>query len=311
MITTCGLTKSFGSFQALQGIDLNVREGEIYGFLGHNGAGKSTTMNILAGLSQPSSGSCHINGWDLGKVTHPGDLHIGYLPEEPRFYPWMTGKETLEYLGSHWKKGPVSHRVQEMLQWVGLHKAAARRVGGYSRGMRQRLGMAAALFYDYNLILLDEPSSALDPEGRSDVLNLILDLKKRGKTVFLSTHILSDAERVCDRVGILVQGKMMLEKSLDTLIEENVTSVFDLEVPAETIPNDLIQKISSLPGIIHVEINGDRISISVQDPDRDAGTILGFAAEERLKVISFHLRRASLEDIFLEEVSKNGLENHR
>lgn len=196
MITISGLTKKFGAFEALQGIDLHVNKGEIYGFLGQNGAGKTTTMNILAGLSRPTAGTCQVNGWDLAKVTHPGDLHIGYLPEEPSFYPWLTGRETLEYLGSRWSKGPVKERVEEMLNWVGLLAAAHRRVGGYSRGMRQRLGMAAALFYDAELILLDEPSSALDPEGRSDVLNLILDLKARGKTVFLSTHILSDAERV-------------------------------------------------------------------------------------------------------------------
>jgi ABC-2 type transport system ATP-binding protein len=236
LITIAGLTKNFGAFPALKGIDLHVKKGEVYGFLGQNGAGKSTTMNILAGLSRPTAGTCQVNGWDLAKVTHPGDLHIGYLPEEPSFYPWLTGRETLEYLGSRWPKGPVKDRVQEMLNWVGLSAAAHRRVGGYSRGMRQRLGMAAALFYDAELILLDEPSSALDPEGRSDVLSLILDLKARGKTVFLSTHILSDAERVCDRVGILAQGKMVLEKSLETLIAENVKSLYDVVAPGEVSP---------------------------------------------------------------------------
>jgi len=166
--------------------------------------------------------------------------------------------------------------------------------------------MATALFYDSELILLDEPSSALDPEGRSDVLKLILDLKARGKTVFLSTHILSDAERVCDRVGILVQGKMVLEKSLISLFTEHVQSIYDLDTPAEGITPELVGKLTELSGVLKVDITGDRISISVDHPDRDAKTILGFLARTNLKIQSFNLRRATLEDIFLKEVGKNG-----
>ncbi len=306
MITITGLTKKFGNFQALKGINLHVDKGEIYGFLGQNGAGKSTTMNILAGLSRPTTGTCQVNGWDLAKVTHPGDLHIGYLPEEPSFYPWLTGRETLEYLGSRWSKGSKKARIDEMLNWVGLSAAAHRRVGGYSRGMRQRLGMAAALFYDSALILLDEPSSALDPEGRNDVLRLIMDLKARGKTVFLSTHILNDAERVCDRVGILTQGKMAVEKSLETLFTENVKSIYDVVTPVEGIHQDLLKELERLPGILGVETAGDKISISVDSPDREGKALLAFLAQSGLRIQSFALRRATLEDIFMEEVGKNG-----
>ncbi|UNC92195.1 ABC transporter ATP-binding protein [Candidatus Contubernalis alkaliaceticus] len=305
MIQTEGLRKNFGSFQALKGIDLRVEKGEIYGFLGQNGAGKSTAMNILAGLSKANAGTCEVNGWDLAKIAHPGDLHIGYLPEEPSFYPWMTGRETLQYLGSRWQ-GNVEKRVQEMLGWVGLMEAANRRVGGYSRGMKQRLGMAAALFYDSDLILLDEPSSALDPEGRSDVLSLILDLKARGKTVFLSTHILSDAERVCDRVGILAHGQMVVEKTLEALYAENVQSIYDVTIPKTMQDTGLINRLSRLPGIHSVEAAGDKISISVDSPENSGKTLLNFFASTDLMVESFTLRRASLEDIFLEEVAKNG-----
>jgi len=303
LIKAKALKKTFGKFNALKGIDLNVEKGEIYGFLGHNGAGKSTTMNILTGLSKLDGGTCIVNGWDIEKIEHPGDLHIGYLPEEPKFYPWMTGRETLKYLGSEWREGSVNKRVDEMLEWVGLKEASNRRVGGYSRGMKQRLGMAQALFYDSELILLDEPSSALDPEGRSDVLNLIIDLKDRGKTVFLSTHILSDVERVCDRVGILSRGQMTVEKPLDILLNENVKSIYDIVIDKSFNPN-LINKINELSGILKVDFNKEKLAVAVDSPNESGRELLNFFGNSNLLVKSFNLRRPSLEDIFLEEVGK-------
>jgi ABC-2 type transport system ATP-binding protein len=303
VIKAKGLKKRFGNFEALKGIDLNVEKGEIYGFLGHNGAGKSTTMNILTGLSKADAGSCMVNGWNLSMVDHPGDLHVGYLPEEPKFYPWMTGREVLEYLGAQWSRGSIQKRVDEMLDWVGLTQAGKRRVGGYSRGMKQRLGMAAALFYDSELILLDEPSSALDPEGRSDVLNMIRDLKDRGKTVFLSTHILSDAERVCDRVGILFRGRMVVEKSLQTLLAENVKSIYDILL-FETLHDDSLKELGRLPGVKCVERDREKLSVEVDSPHISGNALLSYLSSTDAVVRSFELRRATLEDIFLEEVSK-------
>lgn len=309
MIYAKGLQKKFGPFEALKGIDLNVEKGEVYGFLGHNGAGKSTTMNILAGFSKIDSGNCIVNGWDIKKIDHPGDLHIGYLPEEPRFYPWMTGREVLQYIGSDYRTGIVKKRVEEMLDWVGLTKASNRRVGGYSRGMKQRLGMATALFYDPDLLLLDEPSSALDPEGRSDVLNLIIDLKSKGKTVFLSTHILSDVERVCDRVGILSHGQMIVEKPLETLLMENLKSIYDVAFN-RTLEGEEIARINKLPGVVKTEQHKDRLSITVESPESAGKELLTCLSKIDISLLSFVLRRASLEDIFLEEVSK-GEDNSR
>ncbi len=303
MIQVKGLHKKFGQFEALKGINLNVTKGEVYGFLGHNGAGKSTTINILSGLSKPSAGTCKVNGWDIQKIAHPGDLHIGYLPEEPKFYPWMTASEILEYLGAQWKEGSINTRVEEMLDWVGLKQSANRRVGGYSRGMKQRLGMAAVLFYNPELLLLDEPSSALDPEGRCVVLNLISDLKSRGKTVFLSTHILNDVERVCDRVGILSQGNMIVEKPLNTLLSENVKSIYDI-IFDKKIDSETINIIKQLPGIKNIEIQEEKLSVKVDLPDEASKTLLSFFLNVDVTVQSFTLRRPSLEDIFLEEVGK-------
>ncbi len=305
MITVRNLKKNFHSFEALKGIDLNVKNGEIYGFIGHNGAGKSTTMNILAGLSRPSGGTCIVNGRDVLKTTHPSDLNIGYLPEDPRFYPWLTAFETLEYLGNGGKHTVTKDRVQEMLHWVGLTDASNRRVGGFSRGMKQRLGIASAMIHDPALLILDEPSSALDPEGRSDVLRLMKDLKQMGKTVFFSTHILSDVERVCDTVGIIASGKMIVEKPLLQIQRDHILPIYDIE-PSFPLSVEAVKRLRQLPGITDIQIKDELITVTARDAEVLSKQLMGFFAAEDVPVKSFSLHKHTLEDIFLKEV--NGLD---
>jgi ABC-2 type transport system ATP-binding protein len=303
MIEVKGLHKYFKSFHALKGIDLHVKKGEVYGFIGHNGAGKSTTINILAGLSRPSAGQCIVNGRDV-RSTPPGELGIGYLPEEPKFYPWLSAYETIEYLGNGRGHSAARKDILKVLEWVGLKEHAARRAGGFSRGMRQRLGIAAALIRDPELLFFDEPSSALDPEGRMDVLSLIKDLKSRGKTVFFSTHILDDVERVCDRVGILADGVLVLEKPLETLLNENISPVFDVEL--KEADETLGRRIKAIEGVAGVSVSGRKLSVTVKNPDRDSKALLSFLSEQNAPVLSFALRKNSLEDIFISEVNHNG-----
>jgi ABC-2 type transport system ATP-binding protein len=305
MITVRNLKKNFHSFEALKGIDLNVKNGEIYGFIGHNGAGKSTTMNILAGLSRPNGGTCVVNGKDVLKATHPSDLDIGYLPEDPRFYPWLSARETLEYLGNNGKHTATKGRVQEMLHWVGLADAGNRRVGGFSRGMKQRLGIASAMIHDPVLLILDEPSSALDPEGRSDVLRLMKDLKQMGKTVFFSTHILSDVERVCDTVGIIASGKMVVEKPLHEIQRDHILPIYDIE-PSFPLNGDAISRLRSLHGVTDVHVKDEFVTVTARDADDLSKQLMGFFAAGDIPVKSLTLHKHTLEDIFLKEV--NGLE---
>lgn len=153
MIKVKNLTKEFNGFQALKGLNMKVKAGEVYGFIGPNGSGKTTTMNILMGLIQPNEGLVTVNGLDLDKITHPGDLNIGYLPEDPKFYPWMTAYENLQYLLGRRK----FHHIEEILELTGLSEAKNRRVGGFSRGMKQRLGIATALIRNPDILILDEP----------------------------------------------------------------------------------------------------------------------------------------------------------
>ncbi len=303
MIIVQDLHKSFGSFAALRGISLTVRRGEIYGFIGQNGAGKTTTMNILAGLSHPSSGSCRVNGRDVRSIRHPSELQIGYLPENPGFYAWMTAGETLTYLS-----GTGKADTTRLLAWVGLTDAARRKVGGFSRGMRQRLGIAAALVHDPDLLILDEPSSALDPEGRSDVLRLIRELKQRGKTVFFSTHILSDVERVCDTVGIIAGGTMRLEKPLIELQRQYIVPVFDLRL-ARPCPPDLAGNLKNHPLVLAIEENEDQLTVTVRDAAAGSVWLMEQLAAQNLPVVSLTQRTPTLEDIFIQEV--NGHETGR
>jgi ABC-2 type transport system ATP-binding protein len=302
MIDVSNLHKKFKTFHALKGISLHVKKGEIYGFIGKNGAGKSTTMNILAGLSRPSAGQCIVDGKDVTKISHPSALNIGYLPEDPKFYPWMSAAETLSYLGSTHRHRASAARVSEMLQWVGLSESARRRVGGFSRGMRQRLGIAAALMHDPALVILDEPSSALDPEGRSDVLRLITDLKRMGKTVIFSTHILSDVQRVCDTVGIIAAGRMITEKPLSEIVKENIVPIYDVELTA-SIEETLAKKLKEVSGVKAVEAGGDTLAVTVTNADADAVRLMRFFGENQCAVRSFTLRKNNLEDIFIQEVN--------
>ena len=297
MITVKGLTKKFGSFQALKGLNMRVKPNEVYGFIGQNGAGKTTTMNILAGLSRPAQGECTVNGMDATGLIHPGDLNIGYLPEDPKFYPWMTAHETLVYLS-----GERSAKcTEEILRWTGLVDAQNRRVGGFSRGMKQRLGIGVALIRNPQLLVLDEPSSALDPEGRSEVLRLLKDLKGMGKTILFSTHILDDVERVCDTVGMIDAGRMMFEKPLTQLQKENTQSVFDITSVAAIEPSIQVA-LEQLTGVVSVTKSERSFAVRVVDTEISV-SVMRFFADHEIAIESFSIRKMRLEGLFLQGVN--------
>jgi ABC-2 type transport system ATP-binding protein len=298
MITVKRLQKKFKDFYALKNVDMHVKKGEIYGFIGPNGSGKTTTMNILAGLSRPVQGECTVNGLDVTKLTHPGDLNIGYLPEDPKFYPWMTAHETLDYLSNTRN----TEHTGEILSWTGLLDARDRRVGGFSRGMKQRLGIGAALIRNPELLILDEPSSALDPEGRSEVLRLIKDLKGMGKTILFSTHILDDVERICDTVGMIDSGQMMFEKPLAQLQKESTQPIFEITA-ATAVESNILDALERLTGVISLAKSGKSFTIKVVD-NTVSVSVMRFLANHEIVIESFSLRKARLEDLFLQGVNK-------
>ena len=301
MIEVKELKKSFKDFEALQGLNLNVRQGEIYGFIGKNGAGKSTTMNILAGLSKPTSGECLVGGIKVSDIIQASDLDLGYLPEDPKFYPWLSACETLTYLGDSGTHRIKPGRIQEILEWGGLDKDKHRRVGTFSRGMKQRLGICSAILHDPGLLILDEPSSALDPQGRNDVLHLIKGLKDMGKTVLFSSHILNDVERVCDRIGIIASGRMVLEKSLKDLEHSHLQPVYDVTFE-EKITEEAQKCIKSSIRVLSTEIKEQVMVIKMEDGHESILTLMQILIDNNLKIVGVSRRKPTLEDIFIKEV---------
>lgn len=203
---------------AVRDLSLRVEKGEVYGLLGPNGSGKSTTLKILLGLVTATSGETRVFGEDSNSVRSRRD--VGFLPENPYFYKFLTGAETVRFFGklSGMSGDGLEARVEELLELVGLTDAAARRVGSYSKGMLQRIGLAQALVQDPGLLVLDEPTAGVDPVGSREIRDLILELKARGKTVLLCSHLLSQVQEVCDRVGILARGRLVREGRVEDLL---------------------------------------------------------------------------------------------
>jgi ABC-2 type transport system ATP-binding protein len=218
--------------KALEGLDLEIQQGEVFGFLGPNGAGKSTAIKILMNLIFPDSGKAYLLGKDAETVEVR--RHVGYLPENPYFYDYLTAEELLWFGGktSGLDTVEIRRRSEVLLQNMNLLSARKRPLRTYSKGMAQRAGLALALIHDPSVVILDEPMSGLDPIGRKMVGDLIVELKERGKTVFFSSHILTDIERFCDRIGIIIEGKLRLVDHLGNLLSggQNLEDVFFREV---------------------------------------------------------------------------------
>jgi ABC-2 type transport system ATP-binding protein len=304
-IKTSGLTKVYGSTRALDGVDLSVPEGSVFGFLGPNGAGKTTTLRILTGLARPSSGHARVLGHDVVRAGNDVRGAIGFLPDVPGFYDWMTAEEFLQLAGALFgiKRNTLDERISALLDLAGL-AGVEQRIGGYSRGMRQRLGVAQALINAPRLLMLDEPTSALDPLGRKDVLDMIVEL--RGKTtVFFSTHILADVERVCDIVAILDHGRVVAQSPMDELKARHGGHRVLVEVDG---PLDaLAEQLARAPWTAGVErepaeAGAERLAVKVLDRAEARRAIPAAVVSLGLGLVRLAEEEPSLEDVFVELV---------
>jgi ABC-2 type transport system ATP-binding protein len=305
-IRTQDLSKAYGQVRALDGLTLAVEPGTVFGFLGPNGAGKTTTMRLLTGLARPTAGKAWVAGQEIG---HDGRAaaRIGYLPEEPAFYPWLTPVELLDHIGRLFGlPGPERHtRTGELLDLVGLGQVTKRRIGGFSRGMRQRLGLAQALVNRPEVLLLDEPVSALDPAGRKEVLEMIGRLRTQC-TVFMSTHILQDVERVCDTVAIINHGRLVVEAPQAELLDRYTLPAFELECIESDEPafKAWLDTLPGLDWVSSVTVDGLVGRVIVRDVDVARRALLSQVVEAGLILRRYEIVTPSLEDVFLQLVGQ-------
>jgi ABC-2 type transport system ATP-binding protein len=307
-IRTEGLTKFFGDVVALDGLSLAVPRGTIFGFLGPNGAGKTTTIRILTGLARATGGRAWVTGTEVKRDSRRVAARIGYLPEDVAFYGWTTPREFLDYVGSLFglSAAEAGQRSAELLGLVGLTDVAGRRVGGFSRGMRQRLGIAQALVNRPEVLFLDEPASALDPAGRKEVLDMIGQL--RGQcTVFMSTHILADVERVCDTVGIIAEGRLVTEAPQEELIARYAAPVFEIEGDSgtEKAMQRLERELRPIEWVSGVALEGTTLRVTVRDAEAAKRLLIAAIARSGLPLRRYEMVRPSLEDVFLRLVNRD------
>ena len=301
-----GLTKEyrvgFGrrTVMALDHLDLEVEEGEVFGFLGHNGAGKTTTIKLLMGLVYPTAGEA----WILGRSICDVEVkqYIGFLPESPFFYEYLTAEEFLVFYGQLFgiEGLKLAKRIDELLELVSMTDARHRPLGKFSKGMLQRIGIAQALINDPILVVLDEPMSGLDPIGRRDVRDIILRLKHEGKTIFFSSHILPDVEMVCDRIGILVKGRLKAVGTVPELVGSS--SVTSVELVVEGLSEVGLAEVRSLASTLMRR--GDQVLIKLDDEGMING-LLDLILKHKGRVVSLIPHKQSLEDLFLSESGMN------
>ncbi|MGZ4518322.1 MAG: ATP-binding cassette domain-containing protein [Mycobacteriaceae bacterium] len=300
-IRTTALTKKYGEKRALDSVDLVVEEGSVFGFLGPNGAGKTTALHMLTGLARPTSGSVQILGHDIASAGNAVRAEIGFLPDVPGFYEWMTAEEFLRFAGGLFGIGRrvLDERLGMLLDLAGLGDVKTK-IGGYSRGMRQRLGVAQALINAPKLLLLDEPTSALDPIGRKDVLDMLTSLRGR-TTVFFSTHILADVERVCDTVAILDRGRVVAEAPIDELKARYGKQKVVVEVTDGA--DGFAEAIGRQTWAIDVARGSDgAIEITVKDVGAAQREIPAMVAARQIGLSRMEAGEMGLEDVFVELV---------
>jgi ABC-type multidrug transport system ATPase subunit len=291
VIRTQALTKRYGELRAVDEVDLEVRAGDVYGFLGANGSGKTTTVRMLLGLVLPTSGEAQVLGKAMPTARRSVLPHVGSLVESPGAYPHLSGSANLALLDATGSDRSRRHerrtKIGNALEQVGLNPADRRPVRTYSQGMRQRLGLAAALMRQPELLILDEPSNGLDPQGIQEIRQLLLQLNASGTTIFLSSHLLAEIEQMCTRVGVLRDGRLILQEQLETLLRP--TGLVAIQTPDA-------DRCQALVGAPVVSVEGDRLLVRAKDPARLNAYLVG----EGVRVEEIGPYRRSLEEIVLE-----------
>ncbi len=298
VIEVSKLQKAFKGDSVVQGLDFSLEKGRCVALLGPNGAGKTTTLRMLSGLLKPTEGSIHFDG-----NTKSEDVRkfIGYLPQYPVFHPWMSGKEFLVYVGqlAQLSKKEAVLRAEQLLEKVAIYQAKDQRIGKYSGGMKQRLGIAQAMIHHPQLLMLDEPVSSLDPIGRREVLTLMEELKEQ-TTILFSTHILGDAEEISDDLLLMHQGEIVEAGSIESLRQKYQSAKYQLVFRGE--PATYIETLHTFESIQEAFLEKGEVHIIVNDIDTARKEILTEAIKEDWPLVKFELSRTTLEDLFMKVV---------
>lgn len=304
MIETVQLTKRYGDFTAVSDLSLKVEKGEIYGFLGPNGAGKTTTIMMLLGILEPTAGTVKLFGKSMKSDYFNIKRRIGVLSENQYFYEDMTAREYLKFFGELYKVENVEDRIKTVLGTVNLDHRKNELLKGYSKGMKQKLGLARALLHDPEVLILDEPVSSLDPYGIKEVRDILMEENRKGKTMFISSHILSEIERTCHRVGILNKGRLLAEDTMSELRRRLMDEV-QLYIELEQATDQLIEVVRSLPFVLSVEATGNRLSVKTKADKDYRGQLSSQIAGSGGIVLDLHRHEMSLEEAFVTITEKN------
>ncbi|MEA4920541.1 MAG: ABC transporter ATP-binding protein [Clostridiaceae bacterium] len=306
IVDVSSLKKSYGDFNAVNGVDFSIRKGEIFGFLGPNGAGKTSTINMMIGLSRPSGGTITINGIDVINQPKKAQAIMGIVPDESNLYPEMDGFNNLCFCASLYgmPKKERETRAKSLLEQFRLSDVGARPFKAYSKGMRRRLTIAAGIIHSPQVLFLDEPTTGVDIESARQIRELILNLKKQGTTVFLTTHYIEDAERICDRIAFIVSGKIAAQGSVEELMQ-SVSHGHRLEISSEKPINRCSSDLQSLFGVTSVMAKNEHSLVLSSQNRLPLLSVLKYFDEQGVEIFEAKELRPSLEDVF---VNVTGLE---
>jgi len=310
VIVTEGLSKEYGSFVAVDGLNISIKQGSCVGFLGPNGSGKSTTIKLLTGLSRATSGRAYIFGHEIGRETREALLNVGSVVETPVFPSFLSPIEVLSYFGKlrGMSEHDISERSKTVLETVRLGEWASRKIGSFSKGMTQRVALASALLHDPDLLILDEPTSGLDPRGRVEVREIIKSLKKGGKTIFMSTHFLAETQELCDIVAIIDKGKLLQTDTVQNISRSRYGGKMKVEF-LESPSEDQLALIRAIEGVVKVEQQSSYPSEVVIE--HDGGQEKRAELVERLtplglKILTYRPAENMMESFYLNLMTESG-----
>lgn len=301
------LTKDFSGFKAIDDLSIEVRKNTFMGFLGPNGAGKTTAIKILTHLLYATSGSAYLNGIDVTKDPKHALFDVGAVVETPEFYPYLTPIETLAYMGElvGMSNEDIRHRTKEVLETVKMTEWGDKRIGKFSKGMKQRIAIAQAILNEPLIVILDEPTAGLDPRGMFEVREILLDLKKQDYTVFMSSHMLNEVQDVCDEVALINHGKLLQKGKVSDLIKSNDFRRLEVKIKQEVGP-ELLKKVGEISGVTELEVAGPNVFVlSIRGgDDAQIGLLLQLISMD-LKVVSFKESGVALENLYMSLIQES------